>query len=84
MVKKVKKAKRRPSGYNLFIRKCMISKKDQMKGKPFGSAAPVMKECSQNWNALSEAEKDEVRAQALQCTPPPEDSPRKKWVCPID
>lgn len=78
--KKPKKTKRRPSGYNLFIKKCMIANKEQMKGKPFGSAAPVMKQCSQDWNALSEEEKDKIRAQALQCTPP--DSPRGKWVCP--
>lgn len=80
--KKEKKAKRRPSGYNLFIKKCMIANKEQMKGKPFGAAAPVMKGCSEAWKKLSEAEKEKIRAQALQCTPP--DIPGRKWVCPID
>lgn len=76
-----KKGKRRPSGYNLFIKKCMTDNKDQMKGKPFGSAAPVMKGCSQAWNNLNEKEKEKIRAQALECTPP--ESPGKKWDCPI-
>lgn len=78
MVKEAKKGKRRPSGYNLHIKKCMISHKDQMKGKPFGAAAPFMKKCSQQWKALSEEEKEKIKDQALQCT----QNPAGKWDCP--
>ena len=76
-----KKGKRRPSGYNLFIKKCMTANKDQMKGGGKCAAIPFMKQCSKNWKALSEAEKEKIKAQSLQCTPPEE--PGKKWDCPI-
>ena len=44
---KEKKVKRKPSGYNLHIKKCMGKHADEMKGKAFGAAAPFMKKCTE-------------------------------------
>lgn len=50
------KKKRCPSGYNEFIGACM--KKVDLKGKPFGAAAPFMKQCSATWKELTDKEKE--------------------------
>lgn len=72
-----KKTKRRPSGYNLYIKECMQSHSSEMKGKAFGAAAPFMKKCSADWKAMSEALKQPYKDRSTNC----ELDESNKWVC---
>lgn len=44
--------KRAPSPYNLFIKECLG--RQDLKGKPFGTAGKFMKECSLEWKKKRE------------------------------
>ena len=72
------KIKRRPSGYNLHIKKCMGEYVDEMKGKPFGAAAPFMKKCTEVWKKMGETEKAALKANSEKCVLNSEN----KWECP--
>lgn len=74
-----KKPKRKPSGYNLFIKKCMGNISGELKGKPFGAAAPFMKKCTQEWKSFSESEKQDFKRMSDSCQL---DEERNAWDCP--
>lgn len=74
-----KKPKRKPSGYNLFIKQCMGESAPMMKGKPFGAAAPYMKKCTQVWKGFSDSEKAAFKNKSNSCEL---DENTGKWDCP--
>lgn len=74
-----KKPKRKPSGYNLFIKKCMGESSSELKGKPFGAAAPFMKKCTQEWKGFSESEKQAFKQKSDACQL---DESSNTWECP--
>ena len=78
MGNKSDKPKRKPNSYNLFIKKCMGEYSDEMKGQPFGAAAPFMKKCSIQWGALNDNEKAEYKNKSNKCTYLEEEN---KWKC---
>lgn len=61
------KKKRKPSAYNLFIKKCMGQHREELKGKQFGAAAPIMKECVEQWKALNEENKQSFQNLVKSC-----------------
>ena len=71
------RVKRKPSSYNLFIKKCMSAHSDEMKGKPFGAAAPFLKECTEEWKGLDEQTKISFKEKADRC-----ELIDDKWECP--
>ena len=77
MVKK--KTKRRPSGYNLFIKDCMNENKEAIKGQPFGAAGQIMKKCTARWKKMTEEEKNKYRERSGACKLNDDNS----WECPI-
>ncbi len=72
------KPKRRPSGYNLFIKKCMGKSSSEMKGKPFGAAAPFMKACTVEWNGLNDSDKTHYKSLSTSC----QLNDQNAWDCP--
>lgn len=71
------KVKKKPSGYNLFIKKCMGEHADEMKGQPFGAAAPFMKQCTQDWKGLTDEQKATFKERSDKC-----ELIDMKWECP--
>lgn len=79
MVNRTKKPKRRPSGFNLFVRDCMGKSAPNLKGKPFGTAAPFMKKCTREWGSFSESQKGAYKQKSNACQL---DEVLNKWNCP--
>ena len=72
--------KRKPSGYNLFIKKCMNENKDKFTGKKFGAAGPVMKECTVEWKSLNDSQKQSFADKVNDCVL---NEGSDKWDCPV-